>query len=482
MIKKLLSATVSVTLCVCLVFAGTFTASAEMNIAEIIGALTGTTDSGSLNLSEALADFIKEQNEDKSESVIDTFVQNIKDKFNGVETPPDENTKDDDDSVTIDKGEAVNIAELFNLSVNKLKNGKPGFTRITSVSLADEMPPELLTFAGVLSGLLDSVIGTGDIFAGAVSGIDRETKVTEKFEVGNDVINNIPVSGKSYVACLEADDIKDYTITIYRSGAYKIHIDLPDVEGASAQSPLSHVFNTTDKAFATLNINGASLNVNVKLKYVTNYVECQVNKQGEVTNYITNSGVTFLFLQEDGSYSPEMPYFGINFEEKGVVYSFNTEYTAINFASRPMGDADNDSKVNSTDARLVLRHSAQIELIDEISLQYCDVTNDGNVTAADAREILRFSAKLTTLPSTQEVLGYSEYKQDPAVEKNIDDLLVLIMAYETAKDKEEQNALQSVYDNKYNQDNKSEETTSGELNTGSKVDEVLDFIGGIFNR
>lgn len=481
--RKFFKAALSLILCMCLTFGSVIGAfAADFNIAEIIGTLTGATGSGgSINLTEAFAEYLKNATAEESDSVIDNFVQNIKNKFNGTDTAPDTqpDTDTEDDSVTIDVGAATNIADLFNITANEIKKGTPGYTETVYVSIAKEMNSTLASFSGVLTGLVESLIGTQDLFAGIIGGIERENTVTAKYPAGGDVINNLPVSGKDYVACLTAEDVKDYTITIYRSGAYKMHIDLPDVEGSAAQSGLAHVFNTTDKAFATVQLGSASLNINVKLKYINNYVELQVDKTGKVTRYVTNTAVTFLFQQDDGTYTPEMPYFGVNFEEEGILYTVNTEYSGFNFDTRSMGDANNDGKVNSTDARLVLRAASGLETLDEVARKYCDVTQDGKISAADAREILRASSKLTILPTTEDALGISEYTISETTQKQIDDLLILIMAYQAAADEAEQKALQDSYNQKYD-GTATEEETTGEINsTSNKVNDVLDFIGNL---
>ena len=66
-----------------------------------------------------------------------------------------------------------------------------------------------------------------------------------------------------------------------------------------------------------------------------------------------------------------------------------------------------------------------------------------------------------------------------ATQAHVDDLLVLMMAYEAAADAAEKEALQDSYNDKYN-GTTTEEPTTGELNSiGNKVEDVLDFIGGI---
>ena len=66
----------------------------------------------------------------------------------------------------------------------------------------------------------------------------------------------------------------------------------------------------------------------------------------------------------------------------------------INVVEGIMGDVDRNGIIAAKDARIVLRHYARLEIMDELSVALADVNNDNNVTAADARLILRCSAKL----------------------------------------------------------------------------------------
>ena len=63
-----------------------------------------------------------------------------------------------------------------------------------------------------------------------------------------------------------------------------------------------------------------------------------------------------------------------------------------------LGDVNKDGKVNATDARFVLRVSAQLETLDEADVIFADVNFDGKVNAIDARTILRAAAQIETLP------------------------------------------------------------------------------------
>ena len=57
-------------------------------------------------------------------------------------------------------------------------------------------------------------------------------------------------------------------------------------------------------------------------------------------------------------------------------------------------DVDCDGEVTAADARLALRHSAQLELLSSLSIDAAEVDGADGISASDARLILRKSAKL----------------------------------------------------------------------------------------
>lgn len=59
-----------------------------------------------------------------------------------------------------------------------------------------------------------------------------------------------------------------------------------------------------------------------------------------------------------------------------------------------LGDVDMNGKVTASDARTVLRVSAQLEKPDESIISIADADKNGKITSADARKILRISSKL----------------------------------------------------------------------------------------
>ncbi len=61
------------------------------------------------------------------------------------------------------------------------------------------------------------------------------------------------------------------------------------------------------------------------------------------------------------------------------------------------GDVNDDGRVNTKDARLILRYAARLSSLTELQKIAADADGNGKVTASDARRILRVSAKLETL-------------------------------------------------------------------------------------
>ncbi len=475
--KRFISAAVSLILCLSLIMGSILSVSAEINIADIFAGLMGGDSSGKINISEIFGDWLEEKINEKGP--IDEMVDGLKDFWNDVkdgsiDMPPE---ADEEEIIVINKAEAANVATLFNITVNELKKSSPGFVKTQTATMDAKLSQQLQGGLGPVTGIIESLVGTKDLFASIIDGTNKSTQSRTVYKPGNDIKNNLPVSDKDYVACLTADDIKDYTISIYKSGAYRMHIDLHDVEGSAADSGLSHVFDTKDQAYALLNFGTTSMNTNVMLKYTGNYVECSVNRDGEITSFTTNMGVTFLFPQLDGSYDTNMPVLNVDFEEEGIIYKVNTEYSNFDYTHRKMGDANLDGKVNSSDARLVLRIASKLDTCTEADLPYCDIDGNESISAGDARQILRASAGISELPTTEEALGIKEYQKSEATQNHIDDLLAILMAYQSAKDEEAQKELQDYYEDKYQNGGAEAETTTKPINsTDQAIDDVL---GGV---
>ncbi len=135
------------------------------------------------------------------------------------------------------------------------------------------------------------------------------------------------------------------------------------------------------------------------------------------------TGVMYSSLGSSGIMSSAShPTYGVDFNESG--YSTNpnkpmftefeiygdtlylTTYTlsgntakkidsiAIKKGALSTGDVNYDGQVNAADARIVLRSTAQLELLTADQQSIADLNGDKKITAADARLILRIAAKL----------------------------------------------------------------------------------------
>ena len=66
-----------------------------------------------------------------------------------------------------------------------------------------------------------------------------------------------------------------------------------------------------------------------------------------------------------------------------------------------LGDVNKDGKINSSDARLLLRISARLTEETDVYHMLGDVNEDGKLNSTDARTVLRISAKLIPAPEKE---------------------------------------------------------------------------------
>ena len=82
------------------------------------------------------------------------------------------------------------------------------------------------------------------------------------------------------------------------------------------------------------------------------------------------------------------------------------------------GDVNQDGKVNSSDARIILRVAAKLETIDDAKKAIADMNDDTKVNSSDARQVLRIAAKLEptqTMKDEQEPTEPSVAPTQPSV-------------------------------------------------------------------
>ena len=82
-------------------------------------------------------------------------------------------------------------------------------------------------------------------------------------------------------------------------------------------------------------------------------------------------------------------------QEKGMFFHECSEFHITEQYS--LGDVNNDGKINSADARLVLRTAAKLEILTAAQFSAADIMRDYTITSADARIILRVAAQLESI-------------------------------------------------------------------------------------
>lgn len=103
--------------------------------------------------------------------------------------------------------------------------------------------------------------------------------------------------------------------------------------------------------------------------------------------YISENSAV-ITLEEEGSYKVLC---AVKDARSSIVTDFSEIITVV---AVKKGDVNNDGAVTPGDARLVLRHSAGIEKLNEKYLSAADMNEDGKVNASDARLVLRKAANL----------------------------------------------------------------------------------------
>lgn len=73
------------------------------------------------------------------------------------------------------------------------------------------------------------------------------------------------------------------------------------------------------------------------------------------------------------------------------------------------GDVDQSGRVNTSDARAILRHAVSLDSLPEQAMAFADVDSDGAVKTADARLVLRMAVGLEELFSMDEAYHAHAY-------------------------------------------------------------------------
>ncbi len=431
-------------------------AGSDDDLSDMISQMITGGSFGDINIAEILAKKLDDEinKESPAEELINKIISNIK---NGV---PDDGS--DDPSVEVDK-EALNYAvELFNLTVNRIKQEKPYVVKSENSGLSQDAQKDISSqWMPILSAIASAVVKDTDLVPAVIGSMSDSTAVSTRLPNGVSHDNDMPLSGTPYVSTIKPEQVKNFSMTIHRSGAYSIRLDLPTVYGSPIGTGYDSLYDVTDNSTFKVNlIPGLSMDTPVFVKYINSYAEVNVNRKGNISGYRVHIECTASLADENGKnpigLKPEITS-AFDFEEEGLVYVMEETYTGFNWEPRKMGDVNNDNKVSASDARLVLRAAAKIDKLDDADRDYADIDRNGEITPADARKILRAASMVDTLPNTADVMTVDTTVKDKN-QTAVDNLLIVILAAEAEK--------------KNNQANEpSSETTTAKVDPGSK-DEI----------
>lgn len=115
---------------------------------------------------------------------------------------------------------------------------------------------------------------------------------------------------------------------------------------------------------------------------------------GSLYNLIgTVNGDTLTYLDETTEKCCEYSYYVVPCKSSGSnekIYDI-TGYATGEVDNKTLGDVNEDSKINSTDALLILQHSTGLITLSESKKLNADVTWDGKINSSDALKILQYS-------------------------------------------------------------------------------------------
>lgn len=315
------------------------------------------------------------------------------------------------------------IAELFNNSVNPIKEQRPAFEMNKSQGINGtdtdktvDVIKKIYTVFDLIGALLsgqkitDEFKKTIETATGSVLLKNSSEQKTEVIFKGTDCDNIVSVSGESYVSALTAEDIASYEFHPEYSGAYTITVRFNEIINPTKDSAVGRIFDLADIAKVEKFIKTIIPGFNIQkaaLKYQNAYAECRVNAQGQLTYYKTHYEINFGLLSSIKDSFDFLDLSDVEFFDKSI-YIVEAEYKNFNWNPLLFGELNSDEKIDAGDARVALRAAAKLFNPSDIQVLAGDINGDGKLNAADARLLLRHAAKLDTI----------EYKLIPTARQN----------------------------------------------------------------
>lgn len=203
--------------------------------------------------------------------------------------------------LTMSKAE---LLEWFNLSLNNVKEGMPGFTRAKQTTVAD------ISLSNQLANTLVSFV------KGMLLSEEVETKTAAK---GQSCVELMSPDGERYVSQLFMADIKDISVMAQGTG-YAVTVTLPDaVNPTKDEGAYAKIFNfiTVDDVVNTYapKVGATVARNNIKVTYSGCTAKAVISPDGKIESY--NTYVTCVVSLKDATV------------KKGVTINTDVEFTLV---------------------------------------------------------------------------------------------------------------------------------------------------------
>lgn len=203
--------------------------------------------------------------------------------------------------LTMSKAE---LLDWFNLSLNNVKEGMPGFTRAKQTTVAD------ISLSNQLANTLVSFV------KGMLLSEEVETKTAAK---GQSCVEIMSPDGERYVSQLSMADVKDISVMAQGTG-YAVTVTLPDaVNPTRDESAYAKIFNfiTVDDVINTYapKVGATVARNNIKVSYTGCTAKAVISPDGKIESY--NTYVTCVVSLKDATV------------KKGVTINTDVDFTLV---------------------------------------------------------------------------------------------------------------------------------------------------------
>ncbi len=346
--------------------------------------------------------------------------------------------------------------EEFNKVVNAVKTNRPGVTVLATGEVSQSADVEGDRMADFAKTAVKNVFENeqslaADILESMQDDNDFDFGTADvAYERGALNTTKVPVSGKDYVSALTTK--YDFTMKMLRNDAKQrteILIQFPDTSLLEALNPqksdLSKVFDLPTNTDVVLTqdedeviiLEGGFFRLD-DITCTDAYIDIIYNDDLELITYTSGINyrvrcstytmleslwpVFFKTLQSMGLNVGDIANFNIvtiimsligaftDFDPKESMSSVYTDYTVqyqmyeLDWTPRYFGDVNKDNRVDSDDARAILRSAVGLEVIRNAGdIYFADMDFDGKVTSGDARLALRVAVGLEKKYTTYEM-------------------------------------------------------------------------------